>query len=275
MRIAIMFGLVLALAACDETRPPDTPLATPAALSFDGSGAAGTEARLAHGKRLATVLGCQGCHGKDLQGRNVTKGEPEVGDMNAPNLTLLLAKYSDAEFERAVRQGVPKDGREMWFMPSESYQFVSDSDLSALLSYLRTFKPNGTQMPPLRMGPQYKKDIAAGHVGNAPEMVRRFAATPPPDLSESHAFGRRLAQKTCAECHNNALQGYPGFTPNLDIAGAYSVAELETLLTTGKGKAKPDLGLMSEMGRNRYVHFTPRERAAVIAYVKARAARPQ
>ncbi len=59
------------------------------------------------------------------------------------------------------------------------------------------------------------------------------------------------------------------------MAGAYSVPELETLLTTGKGKAKPNLGLMSLVGRHRYPHFTSHERGAVIAYVKARAARPQ
>ena len=27
---------------------------------------------------------------------------------------------------------------------------------------------------------------------------------------------------TCTECHNGALQGFEGFTPDLDIAGAYS-----------------------------------------------------
>ncbi len=206
MRFVILFAAA-SLSACNQ-QPADPAApemqATRAALSFDGSGATNAAAQIEHGKRLATVLGCSGCHGKDLQGRNVTKDKPEMGDMNAPNLTLLLAGYSDREFDRAMRQGVPKDGREMWFMPSESFQFVSDADLAALLAYLRTIKPAGRQMPPLRQGPQFEKGVAAGHIGNAPEMVRRFAAGQPADLGPAHALGRRLAQQTCSECHKGA-----------------------------------------------------------------------
>jgi len=82
-------------------------------------------------------------------------------------------------------------------------------------------------------------------------------------------------QVVCTACHNNALQGWTDFTPDLDIAGAYSPAELDALLTTGKGKSKPDLGMMSEMGRRVFSRLTPRERQAIIFYVKARADRRQ
>ena len=98
------------------------------------------------------MLGCKGCHGDDLQGQNVTENEPQFGDMWAPNLTLLLASYSDADLEHVIRQGVPKDKREFWFMPSETFQYVSDADLAALVAYLRTVKPGGKQMPPIRKG---------------------------------------------------------------------------------------------------------------------------
>lgn len=275
MRYFFALGLMLAAAGCGSPKPAEAPEVKPAELTFDGAGATESAALVAHGKRLATVLGCTGCHGKDLQGTNVTEKEPEFGDMNAPNLTLLLAGYSDAELDRVIRQGVPKDGREFWFMPSEEYQYLSDADLAALIAHLRTVTPAGKPLPPIRKGPEFDKDVASGEVANAPDTIRRFAAKPPVDLGEGHAFGRRIAQTTCAGCHNSELQGYEGFSPNLDIAGAYDAAELETLLTTGKGKSKPDLGLMAEMAREHFVHFTPRERAAVIAYVKARADRPQ
>ena len=45
--------------------------------------------------------------------------------------------------------------------------------------------------------------------------------------------------------------------------------------TTGKGKSRPDLGMMSEMSRDVFSHFTPSERRAIIGYVKAHADRPQ
>jgi hypothetical protein len=79
----------------------------------------------------------------------------------------------------------------------------------------------------------------------------------------------------CTGCHNSKLQGYEGFTPDLDIAGAFSPDELETLLTTGKGKSKPDLGLMKSIALSSLSKLTPGERQALIAYLLARANRPQ
>jgi mono/diheme cytochrome c family protein len=270
----LLIGLTLATAACGSPKQANTPEPTPTQLTFDGGDYKDEAAKLAHGKRLAIVLDCTGCHGANLQGKNVTRDDPDYGDMNAPNLTLRLAQYSDEDFTRLIRQGVPKGRREFWFMPVESFQFLSDRDLSALLSYLRTFKPAGRQLPPIRKGAGFYKDVERGF-GSAGQQVARYRAKPPADLGEQHGQGRYLVETVCTACHNNELQGYEGFSPNLDIAGAYSPAELKTLLTTGKGKSKPDLGMMSEMGRDVFSQFTPSERQAIVGYVKARADRPQ
>jgi mono/diheme cytochrome c family protein len=281
MRMLLMLLMLLAAAgvmACDR-KPPEPEnvvvAAKPAQLSFDGAGYKDDISKVMHGDRLSWVLGCKGCHGANLQGTNVTKDDPNFGDMNAPNVTLLMAKYSDAELDRLIRHGRPRDGREFWFMPVESYQFLSDADLAALIAHLRTYKPQGTQLPPIRIGPGLRDQAAKGILVSSPGMLKRFRDQPPPDLGESHAYGRQLARIVCAECHNSSLQGFEGFTPNLDIAGAYDAAELEILLTTGKGKSKPDLGLMSMSAKDRFAKLTPGERQAIIAYVKARADRPQ
>jgi len=279
MRRSIFALLICGVAACgnperaDEAQP-DAPV-VPAALTYDGANATDAAGKLAHGERMSWALGCKGCHGENLQGMNVTEPDPEVGDMNAPNLTLLMASYSDADMEKVIRRGVPKDGREFWFMPSESFQYTSDADLAALIVYLRTLKPAGSQLPPINKGPLFEKDISQGKYTHARGMVERFRASRPADLGERHALGRYIAMTACTECHNSELQGYEDFTPDLDIAGTYSEAELEALLTTGKGKAKPYLGLMSKTGKERFSKFTPRERAAIIGYVKARADRPR
>lgn len=275
MRITMVLLALTSLSACGrEPSRTDKPAidAASAQLTYDGGDYRDEAAKLAHGKRLAVVLDCAGCHGSNLQGRNVTREDPKYGDMNAPNLTLKLADYSDADFKRLIRDGVPKGGREFWFMPVESFQFLHDRDLDALLAYLRTFKPAGMPLPPIRKGKGFYEDVARGF-GNSKEQVARYRANPPPDLGAQHARGRYLVETVCTACHNSQLQGYPGFSPNLDIAGAYSPAELETLLTTGKGKSKPDLGMMSEMSRGVFSHFTPAERQAIIGYVKARADR--
>jgi mono/diheme cytochrome c family protein len=93
-------------------------------------------------------------------------------------------------------------------------------------------------------------------------------------LGSQHAWGRYLVQTTCTACHNNALQGWPNFTSNLDIAGAYSRAELTWLLTTGQSKTGKEVG-MSHVARRNYSHLTPPERDAIVDYILARANRPQ
>jgi mono/diheme cytochrome c family protein len=275
MRVTMILLALAGLSACDREVSESekaSVAATPAQLTYEGGDYKDEAAKLAHGKRLAVVLDCTGCHRSNLQGQNVTRDDPKYGEMNAPNLTLKLAEYHDEDFKRLMREGVPKDGREFWFMPVESFQFLSDRDLDALFAYLRTFKPAGTQLPPIRKGAGFYKDIERGF-GNSRQQVARYRAKPPPDLGEQHAWGRHLAETVCTACHNSELQGYPGFTPSLDLAGAYSPAELETLLTTGKGKSKPDLGMMSEVARASFSRFTPAERQAIIAYLKARADR--
>jgi mono/diheme cytochrome c family protein len=278
MRQYLCAFLTFGLVACGDTperqeKTGEAPSVTRAALTFDGALNQDPQAQLAHGERMSWMFGCKGCHGKDLQGANVTEKDPEFGDMNASNLTLLLPQYSDAEIERVVRQGIPKDGREFWFMPSESFQYMSDADLAALIAYLRTIKPAGKQMPPIRKGPFFHKEVRDKTFTNARAKVDRYRKSQPTELGAEHALGRHIAMTVCAECHNSELQGYDGFTPDLDIAGAYSEDELKTLLATGKGKAKADLGLMTLTSQSRFSKFTPRERDAVVAYLKARAVR--
>lgn len=278
MRVTLVLLATAGLIACgQEKSETDRPAVevSPAQLSFDGADFKDDAAKIAHGKRLNEVLHCNACHGENLQGTNVSADDPAYGDMNASNVTLLLAKYSDADFDQLLRHGKPKDGREFWFMPVESYQFLSDADLAALIAYLRTFKPAGEQLPPIRKGKGFNEEVEKGMFTNAAGQVRRFAAEEPDNLGDEHERGRGLARMVCSSCHNSKLQGYEGFTPDLDIAGAFTPEELETLLTTGKGKSKPDLGLMKNIVLSSLSKLTPSERQAIIAYLKARADRPQ
>ena len=278
MREMMIVAAAAALCACGKSdRQGEKPSAdaTPATLLFDGADYADEAAKVAHGKRLARVLDCTGCHGDDLTGRNVTADDPDYGDMNAPNLTLKLTEYSDADIAKLLRTGTPKDGREFWFMPAESYQFLSDADLAAVTAFLRTFKPTGKQLPPIRKGPGFLKELEEGGISHSAAQTVRYRENPPPDVGPQHERGRQLARIVCTGCHNAQLQGYTGFTPDLDIAGMYNAAELETLLTTGKGKSKPNLGLMANVARYSFSQLTPAERKAIVGYILARANRPQ
>ena len=276
MRLLIVALAAAGLSGCEwdsSNQEPEAPV-VPAAITYEGADATDRAAIIAHGKRLTTILDCTGCHGSNLQGSNIAE-RPGDAPMYAPNLTLLLAKYSDAELDKLLRHGVPKDGREFWFMPVESFQFLSDADAGAIIAYLRTVKPAGKALPPFRKNRSVDKEIAAGRMGNAQVQIAKYRKDMPVEVGEQHAWGRYMVQTTCTACHNNALQGWEGFTPNLDVAGAYSKEELTHLLTTGEGKVKKDLGMMSGIARNSFSKLTPREREAIVDYVLARAKRPQ
>jgi mono/diheme cytochrome c family protein len=256
---------VLLLAACQQqAKAPEKP----AAITFDGAEVTDAAARVAHGERISWTLGCRGCHRPTLQGG-------EFYERYASNLSRDLANYSDAEIERVLRTGVPHDGRELWGMPSEIFQHLSDPDMTALIANLRSVKPGGKPtQPPKPWEPDAKEMIAKGELKTARDTVRQDQALAPVDLGPDYALGRYITRVTCAECHGPELKGAPsGKPPNLVVAGGYSREQFETLMTKGvaaNGRKLKD-PLMGEVARERFTHFTPHERDALYAYLKARA----
>ncbi|HVU29427.1 MAG TPA: c-type cytochrome [Sphingomicrobium sp.] len=270
-----MYRLAIAAALCAagcQQQPQAPP--KPSQLAFEGASSTSNAAMVAHGRRLAEILDCTGCHGPGLQGRDLAD-KPADGAMYSPNVTLIVPTYSDSELDRFIRHGVPKNHRQFWFMQVENYQFLSDPDFKALVAYLRSLKPAGKALPAFKLNRVEAKDVEQGLLGDAQAQIRKYRAGQPVDLGPDHAWGRYMVMTTCTACHNNELQGWTNFTPNLDIAGAYSKAELTRLLTTGEGKTRKELKTMSGMGRDHFSHLTGREREAIVDYILARANRPQ
>ena len=110
-----------------------------------------TSAQLADGPRQLRVLGCLSCHGDMLQG-DLFMDEPGLAKIYAPNLTRVAAKASDQQLAQAIRQGIGHNGRPLLVMPSEGYQFMTDSEVAALISAIRTVPKGGGEMPVPRSG---------------------------------------------------------------------------------------------------------------------------
>ncbi len=269
---AFALGFLLMAAACDgnageEQRTVET---KPAAITFDGADYKDEAGKVAHGDRLTRVLGCRGCHGKELQGKRFY-------EVYASNLTRDTAGYSDAQLRRLMREGVHPTGRDIWAMPSELFQHLSAPDEEALIAFLRTLKPAG---PPtgerLPWEPDAAKMIAEGKIKPAAASVRETRDVGPVDLGPDHALGRYVTRLTCAECHGPELKGGDE-TPDLIVGGAYSREEFERLITKGipTGNRKLKSELMASVAKSRFLHLTPGERDALYAYLKARAEQPQ
>ena len=272
MRHWLLAVLVFAGAACGpaEKAQDATPAAAPPPTTFDGALVQEATAKIGHGERLTWVLGCRGCHGKELQGKRFY-------ELYGSNLTRDVHGYDDEEFERLLREGVRKDKRDMWAMPSELFQHLADADMAALIAYLRTLQPAGEPtQPPLAFEEETRELIAQGKFKPAAAFVQEWKVKAPADPGPQVALGRYITMVTCAECHGPELKGNEGDTPDLIVAGAYSRDEFERLMTdgipTGGRKLKP---LMIDVSKNRFSRLTPNERDALHAYLKARAEQPQ
>lgn len=208
---------------------------------------------------------CNGCHGRELQ------GEPFY-EVYASNLTRDVGKYSDAQLERLLRRGDRTDGRDLWAMPSEIFQQLSEPAMTSLVAYLRTLQPAGKPTPPLpAFGDDVRKLIAAGTLKPAAQWVSETRAIKPMDRGPRHALGRYITMVTCAECHGADLKGQERETPDLIVAGAYSRKEFETLMTNGMPNGPRKLDLMAAVAKGRSCQMTKTERDALYDDLPARA----
>lgn len=253
-------ALLFLVAACK-------PQAKATEITFDGALASDKAAVIAHGERLSHVLGCTGCHGPKLQGGRFF-------ELYASNLTRDLPKYSDAQFELMLRGAHRPNHIVVWGMPSHIFQNLSSADLKALLAYLRTLPPGGIPTQPmLPLEPETKAMIAKGEIKPEAQLVRETKGVLPVDVGPQYALGRYITEVTCAECHGSKLDGDPsGKPPNLIVAGGYSRAEFEKLITHGIPTGNRKLNeMMTEVAKYRFSKLTPHERDALYAYLKARA----
>ena len=270
---AVLLALCLTIAACNREPQP---------ITFDGALTTDKATLISHGDRLASVLGCRGCHGKNLEGTLASKYTPQFGPLYASNLTVEVPEYTDAQLDGIIRHGTHPSRKTVWNMPSEIFQNISDPDFKALVAYLRTLKPQGSKLPPPRFSALDRKNIAAGTYKPALQLVQEFKRGQPPlDLGPQYALGRYITTVSCVECHGTDLNGGaaagssgPVKTPNLVIAGAYSRADFERLMTQGVGAGGRKLDpAMYYVAIGRFAHLTPHERDALYAYLKARAER--
>ncbi len=227
---------------------------------------------VAHGKRIAVVLGCTGCHGDDLTGKDWS--DPEFGTMHSANLTLVANRYAAAELEESIRSGRRPGGRELWEMPSFLFTQLTKSDMDALIAFLRSSKPSGKVWPEPVFYAAAKQEMAEGKFVSSATEARKLRDAWPPDVGPEHALGRYIVRATCAECHGMDLRGgtpFEGATPRADlkIVAAYDLPAFRHLLTTGKPPGGRELELMSGVARSRYSHLTERERDSVYLYLLA------
>jgi mono/diheme cytochrome c family protein len=192
--------------------------------------APGGAAAVARGQRLALTSGCTDCHGTDFGG-HVILDEPLIGRVAGPNLTSarLTSTFTDADWERAVRHGVRRDGRPLLFMPAHEYAHVADDEIAAIVAYVRSVPAVRREVPSTVAGPLGRLLYLMGQVAFVPaERVahaRAHASSVPP--APTAAYGAYLAAG-CTGCHGATYAGgsIPGAPPDWPPAANLTPAGL-------------------------------------------------
>ncbi|MEN3973057.1 cytochrome c [Sphingomicrobium sp. XHP0235] len=261
----LVVSLAIFVAACASTLDRDSTSSLSAA--FVGAHAPDDAARLAHGRRVADVVGCTSCHGVDLQGGSYAD-DPEEGFIFAPNLTRTMPTLTDVEFTRLIREGIHPRRERLFYMPAKTLQRIAKSDLDALIFYLRSLEQEGREWPLPTGGETTDQLMDLGILDTSSSAVAEFSEKLPSYLGPSFELGRYVAGVTCAECHGPDLLSGGTYAPSFSKLN-YSTAELERLLVEGVTRHGESHGLMALVVSRNLSALTPEERAAVIDYVRA------
>lgn len=199
------------------------------------------------GRHVAEIRGCLDCHGTNLAtGKVFADEQSPIGFIQASNITPGKGgiHYTDQDWIRALRHGLGKDNKSLWFMPSHEICGLSNQDMAALISYLKKQPPVHKITLPKSLRP----------LGRILTFVGKFPLLPAENIDHNATYvdevkqavdaeyGKYLAV-TCMGCHKPGCKVVPSRSPGqptiTDISstghlGNWTQSEFVQLFHTGK-----------------------------------------
>ena len=243
---------------------PDTALTVPA-----------DSASISRGRHLViAVTACTSCHGADLGGQ-VVMDEPLLGRFVGSNLTAgaggLGRQNIDRDLVRAIRHGVGRSDRSLVFMPSESFQELSDRDLGAIVAYLRTVPPVDRSLTPTRVGPMGRALHLVGFPLLPAEVIDHQRRVAEPPARAGVDYGSYLATLAgCRGCPGPELRGGGGPGPSLTSGALAGWTEADFGRAVREGRRPDGSALAEPMPWRNYAGMTDDEMSALWQYVRSR-----
>lgn len=249
------------------------------------------------GAYLAKAAGCEGCHTEKKEGAAPYAGGRELktpfGTFYGPNITphpeAGIGRWSEADFQRALREGLRPDGAHYFpAFPYPSFTRITDTDARDLFAFFRSLQPNARKNRPHELRAPYGWRFMVGPWKWLYFTPGPFAA----DASRGAQLNRGAylvdALGHCGECHTprNFLGGTKR---DRQLAGTASGPEGKSVpnLTPAKLKKWDDRDLreflqsgltpdgdvaaeaMGEVVRNTTSQLSAEDLAAMIAYLRA------
>jgi mono/diheme cytochrome c family protein len=266
----------------------------PALLAAAALAPAAAQPTLERGRYLMhSIVACGNCHtpqgpngplaGKELAGGLPFEEKPFTAYASniTPDKETGVGRWTDAQLVTAIREGRRPDGTLIGPpMPIGLYRGISDSDVAAIVAYLKSVPAVRNPVPKsvyrMPLPPTYGPPVGA---------------VAQPSRNDKLAWGRYLAGPLghCIECHSTpGPQGTPDFEQHLGEGGmsfagpwgvsiatnitpkglaAYSDAALKTVITTG---VRPDGSrLKPPMGTPYYAKMSAADLDALVAYLRS------
>jgi cytochrome c553 len=223
-------------------------------------------ASIAKGQHFVQAVGkCASCHGDDFAGKVIAE-DALIGRIYSANLTRgnggIGGSYTDADYVRAIRHGVKKDGRPILFMPTDAFYYISDEDLANSVAYLKTVPAVDAVLPATRVGPLARALALTTDFPLIPTETIPHSAARPANISAgpTQQYGDYLTTVgSCKSCHLQDLSGGVPIANNLLSAnltpagiGKWTEADFRKVLTTG---SRPDGRVISAVMPWPYTRF--------------------
>jgi mono/diheme cytochrome c family protein len=191
---------------------------------------------------------CVECHTSDLSGKNLLTAP--FGTIDSANLTPgkggAGAKFTDADWVRALRHGVDDQGRGLVLMPAQEFWHFSDQDLGDIVAYVKSVPPVDKEHQDPQINVLGKILFGAGLFGQdiVPANVIAHTQRPTaPPVGVTAQYGEYMVNVTgCHACHGAQLAGgkngkpgsldAPNLTPGGDLK-TWSSAQFINTLHTG------------------------------------------
>jgi mono/diheme cytochrome c family protein len=216
-----------------------------------------------------------------LRSRNITP-DPDTG----------IGKWTDEELARAIRWGVDKNGKKLVFM-TMSVPPMSDEDLTAVVSYLRSTQPVKNVVPPHEVGfvghwfatlvgPDFRKPFQAEqkfvaaaaepslergkYLANGPAMC--FGCHTPFDMMSMKVSGAMFSGSDQPEPdHKDDSMVYriPNLTPDPETGHMAKWDEEQFVQRLKTGRLKPT----SKMPYEAYRDMTESDMRSIFRYLKS------
>ena len=296
LTLTLVAGLPMAAHAVPPVSPVPPVTLTPDRPAAPASTSAKPDARLERGRYLAIAADCMACHtaagGKPYAGGYAI--DSPLGTIYATNITPSkkggIGHYSEADFARALRDGVRADGSHLYpAMPYTSYAMLTDADVGDLYDYfMQAVQP--VDEPARQTALPFPFNVRLSMLGWNTLFLDNKRFVPDPAKSAQINRGAYLAEGLahCSACHTprNALMAEIGsqtlagaslgswHAPNITSdkvsgIGAWTDAEIAAYLKTGHVEGKGQAaGGMAEAIQNSLQFLRDDDVAAIVAYLR-------